>query len=300
MRLELYRVFYHVARYGSISEAARQLFASQPAVSQSIRQLEDYLGAKLFVRGSRGVSLTAEGAVLYDYVQRGYNTFLTGERALRDVLTLQSGEVRIGGSDTLCKHVLLPVLRRFMSNHPQIKIRVTNRTTPESLDLLRRQEVDMALVHLPEASEEFDLTPIRQITDCFVANARFAEALQHPLHASALSQLPLLVLERETSTRESLDVWAARQGVVLTPEVELGSVDLLVEFARIGLGLAYVVRDFVERDLAEGELLEVRLVDPPPGRTVGLATNAALPLSRAAQEFMQMVIAAGQKGGTLA
>jgi LysR family transcriptional regulator, cyn operon transcriptional activator len=296
MRLELYRVFYHVARCGSISEAARQLFASQPAVSQSIRQLEDHLGAKLFVRGSRGVSLTAEGAVLYDYVQRGYNTFLTGERALRDVLTLQSGEVRIGGSDTLCKHVLLPVLRRFMSNHPQIKIRVTNRTTPESLELLRRQEVDMALVHLPVASDEFTLTPIRQITDCFVAGERFREALSKPLHLSELTRLPLLVLERGTNTREALDDWAARQGVALTPEVELGSVDLLVEFARIGLGLAYVVRDFVERDLSEGELFEARLVDPPPGRTVGLATNAAMPLSRAAQEFMQMVTDADQGG----
>ncbi|HSL93702.1 MAG TPA: LysR family transcriptional regulator [Bacillota bacterium] len=298
MRLELYRVFYHVARHGSISEAARQLFASQPAVSQSIRHLEDHLGAKLFVRGSRGVSLTAEGAVLYDYVQRGYNTFLTGERALRDVLTLQSGEVRIGGSDTLCKHVLLPVLRRFMSNHPQIKIRVTNRTTPESLELLRRQEVDMALVHLPVASDEFTLTPIRQITDCFVAGERFREALSRPLHASELTRLPLLVLERGTNTREALDDWAARQGVVLIPEVELGSVDLLVEFARIGLGLAYVVRDFVERDLSEGELFEARLVDPPPERTVGLATNAAMPLSRAAQEFMQMVIDADKGGAT--
>ena len=298
MRLELYRVFYHVARHGSISEAARQLFASQPAVSQSIRHLEDHLGTKLFARGSRGVSLTAEGSVLYDYVQRGYNTFLSGERALRDVLTLQSGEVRIGGSDTLCKHVLLPVLRRFMSDHPQIKIRVTNRTTPESLELLRRQEVDMALVHLPMSSEEFNLTPIRQITDCFVAGERFREALSEPLHLSELTRLPLLVLERGTNTREALDDWAARQGVVLTPEAELGSVDLLVEFARIGLGVAYVVRDFVEHDLSEGELFEAKLVDPPPGRTVGLATNAAMPLSRAAQEFMQMVIDADEGGAT--
>lgn len=299
MRLELYRVFYHVARCGSISEAARQLFASQPAVSQSIRQLEEQVGARLFVRGSRGVRLTAEGDVLYDYVQRGYNTFLKGEQALKDTLNLQSGEVRIGGSDTLCKHVLLPVLRRFMSSHPQIKIRVTNRTTPESLELLRRQEVDMALVHLPAASDEFNLTPIRQITDCFVGADKFRGALSRPLKPEELIRLPLLTLERGTSTRESLDAWAARQGVVLIPEVELGSVDLLVEFARIGLGLAYVVRDFVERDLTAGELFEALLVDPPPGRTVGMATNTAMPLSRAAREFMQMLVDVEVKGGNL-
>lgn len=289
MRLELYRVFYHVARCGSISGAARQLYASQPAVSQSIRQLEDHVGARLLVRGHKGVSLTAEGAVLYDYVQRGYNTFLNGERALKDVLSLQSGEVRIGGSDTLCKYVLLPVLRRFMSKYPHIRIRVTNRTTPESLELLRRQEVDMALVHLPAESAEFNLAPIRKVTDCFVAGERFRAVLSRPLHAGELTRLPLLVLERGTSTRASLDAWATRQGVLLTPEVELGSVDLLVEFARIGLGLAYVVRDFVERDLAQGGLYEAHLSDPPPPRTVGLATSAAMPLSRAAQEFMNMV-----------
>lgn len=296
MRLELYRVFYHVGRFGSISEAARQLFASQPAVSQAIRQLENEVGAKLFLRYSRGVKLTPEGAVLFDYVQRGYNIFLSGERALRDVLSLQSGEVRIGGSDTLCKHFLLPVLQRFMNEHPEIKLRVTNRTTPESLALLRRGDVDMAVIHLPVDSAGLCVSPVREITDCFVAGKRYREVADRELTLSELTELPLLMLETGTNTRKSFDSWTMRQGVELVPEVELGSVDLLVEFARIGLGVAYVVKDFVAAELERGELFEVKLREHHPRRMIGVAVQEGVPLSRAAQEFWQMVIEESKEG----
>ena len=296
MQIEPYRVFYHVGRLGSITRAAEELYTSQPAVSQCVKQLEERLGLQLFNRNSRGVTLTSEGQVLYEYVAKGYNLFLRGERAVADMAILKGGEIRIGGSDTLCKHFLLPILQQYNSKYPEVRIRVTNRTTPESLDLLRRGEVDLAVVHLPVEEKGFSVLEVKQIQDCVVAGERFSELANVSVSLAQLQNYPLMLLEKGTNTRRFLDQWAWKEGVSLSPEIELGSVDLLTEFARIGLGLAVVVRDFVLPELMSGKLFEVKLQESIPSRAIGLATYEGVPLSRAADEFLYMVLNSASRG----
>ncbi|MGF7030682.1 DNA-binding transcriptional LysR family regulator [Paenibacillus mucilaginosus] len=289
VNMEWYRVFYTVARTGSLSKAAEELFITQPAVSHSIKQLEAKLGGQLFFRSSKGVRLTGEGEVLFSYIEQAYHLMEAGERRIGEMHDLEAGEVHIGAGDTLCRHVLLPRMETFREDYPRIKVSVTNRTTAETAALLREGRIDFGVVHLPFEDPRLDVRPIRTIHDCFVAGKRYSEELGRqaaPLRLESLLAYPLILLEQGTSTRRHLDRYAAGQGLSLQPELELGSMDLLLQFARSGMGIACVVREYAQEEMQRGGLTEVPLAVPVPPREVGLVTLQGVPLSAAARRFV--------------
>ena len=289
--MELYRVFYTVAQTGSFSKAAERLFITQPAVSHSIKQLEERLGGPLFVRNPRGVKLTAEGEVLYKFVSQAHHFLENGEKKVAEMRRLSAGEVRIGAGDTLCRFYLLPHLETFHRKYPHVKIQVTNRTTRETIALLQDGRIDFGIVNLPVDDEGLSVRESAELHDCFVVGRTNAppEIAESPLSWEQLAQLPLLMLEEGSSIRSYVDRFAQRQGVRLQPEIELGSIELLVQFARIGLGAACVIKEFVEKELAEGSLLELPLAVPLPPRKVGLVTLPGVPLSAAAHRFLELL-----------
>ncbi|MCZ8521563.1 MULTISPECIES: LysR family transcriptional regulator [Paenibacillus] len=286
--MEWYRVFYTVARTGSLSKAAQELYITQPAVSHSIKQLEKELGGQLFFRSSKGVRLTGEGEVLHSYIEQAYHLMEAGERRIGEIHGLEAGEVHIGAGDTLCRHVLLPRLESFREAYPAVKVSVTNRTTAETVALLKEGRIDFGVVHLPVQDPQLDVQPCLRIQDCFAAGRRYAALADPaaPLTLESLLGYPLILLEQGTSTRQHLDRYAAAQGLTLQPELELGSMDLLLQFARIGMGIACVVREFAQEEMQREGLVELPLAVPIPPREVGLVTLQGVPLSAAAREFM--------------
>jgi len=289
--LEWYRVFYFTAKTGSLSKAAAELFITQPAVTQTIKQLEAQLGGQLFFRTSKGVTLTAEGEALYQYIEQAYNFIRNGERKIAGMHQLTDGEIRIGAGDTLCKHVLLPHLADFHNAYPSIKIHVTNRTTAETLQLLKQGQLDLGIVNMPVTDKSVVIREMMQIEDCLIAGDAFRHLGRHRLAWEELMTYPIMLLERGSATRSYLDRFAEQQGMVLKPEIELGSVDLLVEFARRGFGLAFVVKTFIEDELASGQIHQIHLKKPIPKRGIGLATLKDVPLTAAAVTFMQRIMA---------
>ncbi|MBD2868038.1 LysR family transcriptional regulator [Paenibacillus arenilitoris] len=287
--MEWYRVFYWTAKTGSLSRAAEHLFITQPAVTHTVKQLEAKLGGQLFFRTAKGVKLTAEGEVLYRYIEQAYGLIESGERMLAEMHQLQSGEIGIGASDTLCSHYLMPYLERFRADFPGVRVRVTNRTTPETIALLKEGKLDLGIVHLPAAGPGIEFRESAPLEDCLVAGGGYARLADRPLPLSELGDYPLLLLEQGVSTRRFLDDYAASHGVKLSPELELGSVDLLARFARGGFGLAFVVRAAVEDALASGELVEIPLLPPPPPRSIGIATLRGVPLPAAAKRFIGLL-----------
>jgi len=287
---DLYRVFHAVARAGSVSAAARELYVSQPALTQAIKKLEEQLGVQLFQRTSRGMSLTPEGDTLWRHVDSAYGLIRAAEKKLSEVRSLEDGEITVGAGDTLCKHYLVPHLRSFHSLYPKVRIHVTNRTTPETTELLKAGKVDLGIVNLP-LSPDTSLTVEETLTvhDCFVAGAGFARLKGSTLSLQDLSEYPLLLLEKGSNSRRFLDLFARSLGVVLRPEIELGSSDLLVEFAAVGLGVACVVREFIGPELRSGRLFEVKLTEEMPPRGAGIVTMKDVPLSRAASEFVRVL-----------
>ncbi len=286
--LEYYKIFYYTAKYGSLTAAAAELSISQPAVSQALKQLENALSAKLFVRASRGIRLTLEGEVLYEYVKEGYEQIMAGERKLASMLQLEYGELKIGASDMTLKYYLLPFLQKFHEQFPGIKVTVMNAPTPETLKLLRQGKIDFGVVSTPSCREpEFHVMPVREIEDVFVAGRKFIQYKNRMLDFKELERLPIISLEGNTSTKAYMDAFLKQNGVELHPEFELATSDMIVQFALRSLGVGSVVRDFAAEYLEDGTLFELRFNKMIPKREICIVTDAGGPLSKAAEELLK-------------
>lgn len=294
--LEYYKVFYHVARCGSLTLAAGELSISQPAVSQSLKLLEAAVGAKLFVRNARGVRLTAEGELLYSHTKRGYEQIELGEKRLRQMLNLELGEIHIGASDMALRFYLLPWLERFHEICPGIRILVSNGPTPETLQSLREGKIDFGLVSTPFEQEGLIVRKVRKIEDIFVAGRRFIRYRDRRSDLKELERLPLIFLERNTSARNYMEDFLGKNGVHVSPEFELATSDMIVQFALRSLGVGSVVKDFAADELEAGNLFELRFHTTIPGRHICVVTGRDRPSSAAARKLLELMEEDGGEG----
>lgn len=288
--LEYYQVFYYTAKLGSLTKAAQQLGITQPAVSQSLKQLEQSLGVKLLERGARGVSLTTEGSLLFQYVEKGYEQILLGESRLFRMLNLELGELRIGASDMTLRFYLLPLLERFHESYPGIKVFVSNAPTPETLRSLQEGKIDFGVVSSPLVIKKgMTQTPVREIEDIFVAGRKFIQYKNKTLDLQELERLPMVCLEKNTSTRKYMDEFLKEKQVVFEPEFELATSDMIVQFTLQNLGIGSVVRDFAKPHLEEGRLFELRFNNLIPKREICVVTSTINQMSTAAKNMLQLM-----------
>ena len=288
--LEYYKFFYYVGKLHSITLAAEELNVSQPAVSQAIRNLERELGTTLFMRTSRGVRLTAEGQTLYGYVQRGYETIREGERKFLEMQELTSGEVCIGASDMTLQFYLLPYLEKFHEKYPGIKVIVSNAPTPETLNSLREGRIDFGIVSTPFPDRpDIQMIPVREIEDVFVAGRRFFGYKNKMLDFQELESLPLIFLEKNTSSRSYMDEFLAGNGVYVQPEFELATSDMIVQFVRRNLGVGCVMRDFARDYVESGLLFELRFNKMIPKRQFCVVRNTKMPMAPAAEKLLEIM-----------
>lgn len=288
--LEYYKVFYYVAKLGSLTMAAGELSISQPAVSQSLKQLEDSVGVRLFVRTAKGVRLTPEGELLYGYVSKGYEQIRLGEQKLSQMLNLELGELRIGASDMTLRFYLLPYLERFHERYPGIKVIVTNAPTPETLDYLKAGRIDFGVVSAPiEAAEGVKAIEVKEIEDIFIAGRKFIQYKNKTLDLQELEKLPIISLEKKTSTRSYMDGYLLQNGVVMNPEFELATSDMIVQFTLRNLGVGSVMREFATEYLESGKLFSLRFNKIIPKRHFCIVTDSRNPLSAAARNMLEMI-----------
>ncbi len=288
--LEYYKVFYYVASYRSLTAAADALAISQPAVSQSVKQLETTLGTKLFTRASRGVRLTQEGELLFGYVAKGYEQIELGEQKLKQMLNLDLGEIHIGASDMTLQFYLLPFLERFHEKYPEIKVVVTNAPTPETLYNLREGKIDFGVISTPfDEQPSLQTTVVREIEDVFVAGRKFISYKNKMLDLQELENMPIIFLEGVTSTRNNMNQFLQKNHVEVKPEFELATSDMIVQFALRNLGVGCVVRDFAQEYLDAGQLFELRFNKIIPRRHFCVVTDTKNPISAAARNLLALV-----------
>lgn len=288
--LEAYRVFYTVASCGSITLAAGELSISQPAVSQSIKQLEEGLKTKLFTRTSKGVRLTGEGELLYSYVAKGYEQIMLGEQKLIQLHNMELGEITIGASDMTLQFFLLPFLEKFHEQYSNIRIRVTNGPTPETLEKLEDGRMDFCVVSTPfEAKDTLEVIPVREIEDIFVAGRRFIPYKNKTLDFTELRKLPLIFLEGNTSSRRYMEDFLEQNQVEVNPEFELATSDMIVQFALRNLGVGCVVKDFAKEYIDNGMLYELRFNKLIPKRQFCIVKNKKNPLPVAAGKLLELI-----------
>jgi DNA-binding transcriptional LysR family regulator len=290
INLELYKVFYYVVRAGSVTKASQELYISQPAVSQSIRQLETKIGGQLFIRTPKGITLTPEGEVLYKYIEQGYNMILLAESKFSEAINLDAGEIRIGASDMTLKYFLLPHLEEFHKHYPKVRIKVTNGPSPETVACLKNGLIDFGIVSLPLFDDSAtDVIEAMEIQDCFIANYKFGHLASNNISLKELLNYPVIMLEKNTSTRRYIDHFLYSYGITIIPEIELATSDLLVQFARRGLGISCVVKNFAENDLENGSIFELDLIEKIPPRQIGIIKLKNTPLSAAAVRFTELI-----------
>jgi DNA-binding transcriptional LysR family regulator len=288
--LEYYKTFYYVAKTGSITQAASELSISQPAVSQSMKQLENLLGTKLFTRASKGVQLTAEGELLYQYVAKGCEQIFLGEQRLEQMLNLELGEIHIGASDMTLQFYLLPYLEAFHEKYPHIKVVVSNAPTPETLENLVDNKIDFGVVSTPfESRNGIEVMEVKEIEDVFVAGRRFLPYKNRMLDLQELERIPIICLEGKTSTRTYIDGFLWDNGVRIRPEFELATSNMIVQFALRNLGVGCVMREFAREYLDSGTLFELRFNKIIPKRQFCVVTNTKVPLSAATANMLRLL-----------
>lgn len=296
INLEYYKIFYYAAKYKSITLAAETLSISQPAVSQAIKHLEKNIGCALFIRTSKGVRLTKEGEMLISYVERGYETILSGERKLCEMLNLENGEICIGASDMTLQFYLLPYLERFHERYPKIRVIVKNAPTPETLKHLADGRIDFGIVSTPAYDRyHLKLTPVRGIQDVFVAGKKFEYLSGQVLSYRILEELPVMCLEGNTSTRGYVEQFLAERKVRIKPEFELATSDMLIQFAIRNLGIASVVEDFAAEYLKSRDLFRLQFEQEVPGREFAIATNERIPMPAAAARLLSYILKSGKE-----
>lgn len=290
INFELYKIFYHVASNSSFTDAAAKLHVSQSAISQAIKNLEEKTGSQLFFRKTREIKLTAEGKLLFKHIEQAYNFIKTGENKLLEAQNLENGEIRIGVSDTICKYYLINEIGRFIRKHPKVKIQVINRTSHQIKDILKEGKIDFGIVTLPVHEKGFVVENFQWVEDIFVASDKFIELRGKKVSLQELSRYPLLMLDRNSATRRNLDLFVQKKGLNLIPEIELESIDLLVEFAKIGLGIAHVLKESAKSFIDKGDLFKVELKEKLPLRRLGIITTKDVPVSRTSAEFINFLI----------
>lgn len=287
IKLEQYKIFNEAANTLSFSMASRNLFITQSAVSQAIKAMEKEMHTKLFIRNAKGVSLTKEGEMLHTYIRGALDLIQTAEHKISNMQELKDGQLIIGAGDTISSHYLMPYLESFHRKYPKVKIKVINRTSLEMLALIQTSSIDLGFLNLPIQREEIEVIPCLEVHDIFVASKHYPIKKQYS--KTEIAQLPLILLEKNSNSRKYVDDEFHKNGIELNPELEIGAHNLLLEFAKINLGVSCVVKEFSQEYLMNGDLRELPLKKEIPPRSIGYAYLKKSTLSAPARKFIEIL-----------
>lgn len=259
--LSQYRIFFEVAKARSISRAAKQLYISQPAISKSILRLEESLEIPLFIRTSKGVSLTPEGQIFYEYLQQAFAAIEDGENRLLKIKQYNIGKITVGTSNTLCKYILIPYLNRFVNENPHTMVSIFTGSSEKTISLLSENKIDIGLVAKPAKLNNMSYINIMKIQDIFVSN---------PIYLNSLRQISnndfdpfrdgnIMLLDKNNATRKYIDSCLEGSKLKLNQSIEAGNMELLIEFAKTGIGIACVIKEFIKKELEEKTLIEIEM-----------------------------------------
>ena len=290
---EWYKVFYHAANQRNYTKASELLFVSQSAVSQTIRQLEMALKVQLFYKEGRQIKLTREGEVLFDHVSPAVKLLQKGEDTLKSHSSLEKGSIKLGASDTISRFLLLPFIKQFHEEHPEILLTINNRPSPISSELVQKGEIDFAIVNyeITLETQRLEVIPLIEAENVFVATRTYLKEhglLAEKISVKKLSKCPLITLEPKSTTRRLLDRFLADRKITWSPEFEGGSVDLILEMASLGIGLGFVPKMALSKWHDEN-LCIIPLAEKIPTTAVCIVKHPQMPLSPAASACLASV-----------
>lgn len=290
VNLELYRVFYTVAKCGSLTKAAQELYISQPAVSQAIKQLETQTGVALFTRTHRGMDLSAAGGkLIFKQVEEALALLDEAEHRLLEMKTTASGTIRIGATDSIFAHVLADKIAEFSQKEPAVKLELVSSTSPQTIEWLKEGKCDVAFINLPLEDEDVRFCgTITHLSDVFVAGEKYNHLKDEKIHLNSLQEYPLLMMEGDTVFRREFAKTVNALGISLNPDIEVANWDLMKKLVAKGMGVGCIPREYCMDELESGELFVLNVTPPLPVRGVGIALAKNVPPSYAIKEFLSL------------
>jgi DNA-binding transcriptional LysR family regulator len=289
--LDLYKTFWEIGKAKNLTRASERLFVTQPSVSLALKNLESQLSTTLCIRSKKGVSLTKEGAVLFEELDRAFTSIERAERSLDSLMNLSSGSISISAGDTICHYYLLSHIIQFTRKYPDIRLEITNRTTFETVELLKTGKIDFGFVNLPFSDAAVKNTLCREISEVAVCGERFRHLTEKPLSFQDLMAYPLILLERKSNSRLFLDSVLKAAGADARPAFELGSVDLIISFIKSNLGVGFIPNELCGHFIDNKTLFALSLKEQVPVRGIGLIELTDAPSSHAASKFKKMLLA---------
>ena len=288
--LNLYKIFYIVAKRGNITKAAEELFISQPAVTQAIHSLESQIGAPLFIRAKKGVTLTEEAKVLFQFVESGLNYIKNGENKFKELMNIESGTLKIGASTTITQHLLLKYLDIFQDKYPNINISITNDLTQNLVKLLREGSVDLLILNLPTKEyKDIEVKPFLEVHDTFMVGKRKKDLLNKILDLKNTEE-DFIFQKYPSNTRIFLNNYLDSNNIDISPKYDIVSFNLVKDMTIMGLGIGYITKEFAQKELASGELFELDYENKVPSRQIGIATLNNMIPSFATREFIEIIL----------
>ena len=291
INLELYRIFYVVARYSNITKASNELHISQPAISKALKNLEDQLGGKLFTRTKRGVILTSEGEEFLTYIKSAMEYISNAENKFTDLINLETGTIKIGISATLTKNFLLPYLKKFHKLYPKIKIDINTNMSKDLITKLKNGLLDIVFLTTSDSDISSDLNTQKcePIKDCFIAGKKYHNLLNKEISLNELSNYPLILESKGSNTRDFLDIYLQQNNLTLNPTMELSGYTLVTEFVKNDFGIGFVPENFINKDLQENELFKLKIKETIPKRYIEMVTSNNYLPSFSTKKLMEMI-----------
>lgn len=289
---EYYKIFYYVAKYENLTKAATALKTSQPAVTRTIHKLEGELGCRLFTRSKTGMKLTPEGRTFYGYVAAGCAQFFKGENDLSNLISLENGTIYISATETALHCYLFQAMEEFNSLYPNVRFKILNNSTTESVNAVKEGKVDLAFVSANlQVAKPLRMKILRKYRDIVIAGMRFEElkAGKEELSLKELVSYPWISLTAETITRRFLNEYFEKNGLTFAPDMELATTDMILPAVRHNLGLGFIPAEFADAELKSGQVFEIKVKEKLPERNIILIYDTEYPQSIAAKEFQKFL-----------
>lgn len=285
---DYYHMFYYVAKYGSVTQAARVLFCNQPNLTRAIKTLEGELGCSLFIRNNRGVKLTPEGSRLYERVRVAFESIEAGETEIIESRNLKTGSVYVATSEVALHCVLLPALKEYRTLYPGIRVKISNHSTPQAIDAIKNGIADIAVVTTPTVPsatlEEIAVSKFREVAVC---SMEFSEVHGKKISFAELLEYPVISLGKQTKSFELYSGFFANVGLRFRPEIEAATADQIMPMVRAGLGIGFVPEEFLEN---ASDVTVIKTEKPLPEREIRIVKRRDQPLSIAAKELERLII----------
>ena len=291
VNFEYYKVFYHVAKSGNFTVAAKQLFLTQPSITKTIQKLEEQLGCQLFARTKRGVTLTPEGRMLWQKIEPACQLISSAENELETIKSMKGGILSIASTEMSFKTYVLPALEMFLKEYPNIKIKFVNALNEKILSMLKNGSIDLAILHAPfDIDDTMEIYPIDSIKECMVVGPRYAFLADQTRHITELKDYSFVSMPEGSSTKNYLKNYFNKHDLSFEPDIELTTIELAVHAVESNFGIGILPERVIREKIKTGKLFEVKLQDELPERKAYLITNSHLPLSITAKTFKRQYI----------